>query len=221
MPVAIFYEILWLDLFPAGTYVPPNGTLSVFLVLALAYVLDNAGEYTLVSQASLAESPENFASFLSPATLFVPLVLAMPAAKCASRLESYVRHLSDTRYDQLLSWLEGKQAEAGELAKVNSMESHPKKLIITALFQSILVYMATFVLCFFVLFITFYCITILWGQFPQHYALFNDVSQRIINWPMLWFAALIGALLALRIKKAYIAYGATILVLFASFFFLK
>lgn len=34
IPIGIFFELLWLDLFPAGAYVPPNGLLAFTLAAA-------------------------------------------------------------------------------------------------------------------------------------------------------------------------------------------
>lgn len=226
MPVAIFYEILWADLFPAGTYVPPNGTLPVFLVCCLVYMGLGVGSSNKV--------PSYMPSYMpSPSDLLLPLLLAMPAAECAARVETFLRRLCDTRHDALVHWLAPDTPTSSEnpslyMEESSGVASHhfpqgtvPTHLILTSLWQSFLVYLATFMICDLVLFVTFWCVETFIGHFPSHFALFDDHAQGSLTWPMLWFAALVGALLALRIKKAYIAYGATICVLFLSFFFLK
>lgn len=192
MPVAIFYEIVWLDLFPAGTYVPPNGTLSVFLVVCLVYILK------LYDYGSL-EQPQNLV--ILPSDVVLPLLLAMPAAEYSSRIESLLRRLNNTRYEALLS------------------HECPRKLVIGSISQAFLLHMASFALCFLVLFFTLWLMQRCLGFFPQNFTFFNENLRHMITWPMLWFAALVGSLLALRIKKAYIAYGAMVFLLFLSFFF--
>lgn len=199
MPMAIFYEIVWLDLFPAGTYVPPNGSLSVFLLLCFVYVIGFHGDGAVPS----------------PADILLPLLLAMPAAECSSRVESYLRHLNNTRYEALLSHTSSESQQSPQF--LQSPQS-PQKLIMASLAQAFFVHMASFILCFLVLFVTFWAVQACLGYFPQQFIHLNENLQQIVTWPMLWFGALLGSLLALRIKKAYMAYGATVLVLFMSFF---
>jgi len=36
--LGIFFELLWLDLFPAGTFIPPQSVYAVLLTLSISYI---------------------------------------------------------------------------------------------------------------------------------------------------------------------------------------
>ncbi|PKN31367.1 MAG: hypothetical protein CVU63_24290, partial [Deltaproteobacteria bacterium HGW-Deltaproteobacteria-20] len=42
MSAGIFFELLWLDLFPAGTYIPPQALLSLIATLTILACLPDA-----------------------------------------------------------------------------------------------------------------------------------------------------------------------------------
>ncbi|MCT4627836.1 MAG: PTS sugar transporter subunit IIC [Halodesulfovibrio sp.] len=81
LPAAIFYELFWLDLFPVGTYIPPNGTAALLATLASA----------------------SFFSLTTPSQLIIPMMLAMPAALISPYLEQTLRQRHNTHHNQLLS----------------------------------------------------------------------------------------------------------------------
>lgn len=90
LSLAVFHELLWLDLFPAGTYIPPNGVLSLLLGLVLA------GRFGLTSPDQIA----------------VPLLLTLPAALSGAQLEYLLRKRANRQYNEILHW--GRQAVDGD-----------------------------------------------------------------------------------------------------------
>lgn len=80
--LAIFFELLWLDLFPAGTYIPPNAGASMLLTLGVA-------RYFGIDQASL---------------LAVPMVISLPASMLSSKMEYLQRHMQNKSYNRILQW---------------------------------------------------------------------------------------------------------------------
>ncbi|EGY27255.1 hypothetical protein DA2_0473 [Desulfovibrio sp. A2] len=87
MHLAIFLELLWLDLFPAGTYIPPNSIITLLLTLAVA------GHFGLESAGQLA----------------IPVLLALPAALTGAHVEYLHRRWRNQQYTDLLHW--GRVAE--------------------------------------------------------------------------------------------------------------
>ncbi|WP_231895557.1 hypothetical protein [Halodesulfovibrio spirochaetisodalis] len=81
LPAAIFFELFWLDLFPVGTYIPPNGAAALVATLATA----------------------SFFSLEFPSQLVVPMVLAMPAALLSPYLEQTLRQRHNAHHNRLLA----------------------------------------------------------------------------------------------------------------------
>jgi mannose PTS system EIIC component len=77
---AIFLELFWLDFFPAGTFIPPHGLLSLALVLTTAALLDVTG----------------------PQGVALIITAALPMAWAGSRLERFQRALQDSSYNALV-----------------------------------------------------------------------------------------------------------------------
>lgn len=86
--IGIFFELLWLDLSPAGTYIPPNGQASVFLAVFLCQIFDL------------------FAASEVP----LPLILGVMAGPLAARLERLHRRRSDVSFTRLLRWTRNPKA---------------------------------------------------------------------------------------------------------------
>ncbi len=84
--VGLFFELFWLDLIAAGTYIPPNALLSVCITLGLIrhFNLDSAGECL-------------------PA-----LILGIPGAYIGAWLERMHRSWQDRGYNRLMAWAKGK-----------------------------------------------------------------------------------------------------------------
>jgi PTS system mannose-specific IIC component len=80
IPVALFYELFYLDLFPLGTFIPPHAPFALLVTLALTNIFD-------LSQPSL---------------VFVVLCLSMPAAWLGSKLEGRHRQWQNLSYTRML-----------------------------------------------------------------------------------------------------------------------
>lgn len=80
MPVALFFELFYLDLFPIGTFVPPHGPFALLAALALIRIFDVA----------------------QPSLVFIVLLLSMPAAWLGSRLEERQRQWQNLGYTRML-----------------------------------------------------------------------------------------------------------------------
>ncbi len=78
--IGVFCELFWLDLFPAGTYIPPHGQLAVVYSLTTAHCL---GLYR-------------------PWDLLPVLGIALLAARFGARIENWHRGMQNTHYNQLL-----------------------------------------------------------------------------------------------------------------------
>ena len=80
--IAIFFELFWLDLIPAGTYIPPHLTAATFAAISLTayFNLDDAGRIM----------PVLFAS--------------MPLAWLGTKVEGWLRDREQTSYNVLLNW---------------------------------------------------------------------------------------------------------------------
>ena len=78
--VAIFFELFWLDLFPAGTFIPPHALYSTFASMAMVYILD----------LHLTEE------------VFLAIILTIPLALFGSWLEGQQRIWQNKSYNELL-----------------------------------------------------------------------------------------------------------------------
>lgn len=83
MLVAVFYELLWLDFIPVGTFIPPHTTAATFTALALCSYFDLAS----LPLASLA------------------LVAGLPMAWLGARLERTMRDRLNRSYSGVLQWV--------------------------------------------------------------------------------------------------------------------
>lgn len=80
MGVSLFFELLWIDLFPAGTYVPPH------LVAATCAGLSLASGFGLSS----------------PQDVLLCLLLAMPLGPVGAKLEDLLRTWQNRHYNTLV-----------------------------------------------------------------------------------------------------------------------
>ncbi|MFO7717592.1 MAG: PTS sugar transporter subunit IIC [Desulfohalobium sp.] len=78
--VGITFELFWMDLFPAGTYIPPHGQAATVYSLTIAHCM---GMYR-------------------PWDLLPVVVVALVLAHCWVRLEYWHRHWQNSHYSQLL-----------------------------------------------------------------------------------------------------------------------
>lgn len=78
--LAVFYEMFWLDLFPAGTYMPPN---SLFPMLTVLSLMETMGQPDIT-------------------TLFLPVILTLPLAALGSLIERRQREWQVTSYNRII-----------------------------------------------------------------------------------------------------------------------
>lgn len=159
--VAVFFELLWLDLFPAGTYIPPQRILSTLLVCSVVSVLHLS----------------------NPVHILIPIFCALPAARLGTSLEKYLRTMQGENHTRLVDWASQPEATA-----------FPASMIWKSLGKKIGYESGLFF--FLALLVTVFTASLV--QAIPAALVFSDLS-----WPHLWSAALLGALLAVRIRRAY------------------
>jgi mannose PTS system EIIC component len=81
--IAIFYELLWLDFIPVGTFIPPHMTAAAFTALAIS------------TRFGLDSLP----------LVCVPLLAGLPMAWLGARLERVMRDRLNRSYSGVLSWV--------------------------------------------------------------------------------------------------------------------
>ncbi len=80
--MAIFFELFWLDLIPAGTFLPPHLTAATFSALSLT----------------------TYFGFDHPARIMIILFASMPLAWLGTKVEEMLREQEKNSYNQLLNW---------------------------------------------------------------------------------------------------------------------
>ena len=82
LSVALFYELCWLDVIPAGTFIPPQLAASTLACL------------TMGTRFGITEPP----------MVLLPIVASMPLAWLGIRMEAGLRTFNNRAYNTLLSW---------------------------------------------------------------------------------------------------------------------
>lgn len=168
MSAGIFFELLWLDLFPAGTFIPPHGLLSLSAVLGVLACLPDADMRT----TSLI------------------LILALPLAYMGAWTEQRYRKRQNLSYNRLIIWNR----------RGVTHPYTPDRLIFQALGEA-------FVLGF-VLYLASAAALLTAARMFEPW-----VSGGVQPaWPMLWIGACAGAVLALRLPRAYAVAGASLVI---------
>ncbi|WP_284692240.1 PTS sugar transporter subunit IIC [Desulfobaculum bizertense] len=80
LSVSAVFELFWLDLIPAGTFIPPNTAISNLAALSTIY----------------------FLGLTSPDQAVVPIIVAMPLSWVVARLEHVQRYWQNSSYNALL-----------------------------------------------------------------------------------------------------------------------
>ncbi|MFW6326198.1 MAG: PTS sugar transporter subunit IIC [Desulfovermiculus sp.] len=159
--VAVFFELLWLDLFPAGTYIPPQRILSTLLVCSVVSVLHLS----------------------NPVHILIPIFCALPAARLGTSLEKYLRTMQGENHTRLVDWASQPEPSA-----------FPASMIWASLGRKIGYESGLFFLL--ALLVTVFT-ALLVQAFPP------ALMSSGLSWSHLWSAALLGALPAVRIRRAY------------------
>jgi PTS system sorbose-specific iic component. len=81
--IAIFYELLWLDFIPVGTFIPPHMTAACFTALAIS------------SYCGLDSLP----------LIVLPLLAGLPMAWLGAKLERTMRDRLNRSYGGVLQWV--------------------------------------------------------------------------------------------------------------------
>lgn len=159
MSAGIFFELLWLDLFPAGTYIPPQALLSLIATLTILACLPDADMRTTV----------------------LVVIATLPLAYLGAWIEQLYRTRQNAGYNQLLTW--------NRKGNINAFAPH--RLTGRALVEILLLNFSVLALCLAPLLVGLKALQPWISGGPQP------------TWTMLWIAACAGAILALRVRKAY------------------
>lgn len=157
--LGIFFELLWLDLFPAGTFIPPHALFALMTCICVVTALDDPNMRQTVTV----------------------VVASFPLAYLGAWLEQKFRTRHNLVYTTLLDW-----------SRHKSRHSPPHiRLITRALTEHFSLFWGVFMLCgAIILAMVRMAPSWIWAG-PEP------------GWPMLWVAASLGAILALRIRTAH------------------
>lgn len=177
LPLAIFFELFWLDVIPIGSYIPPMPAFSYLILLSLASTF----------------------GWTSPESITFPLAMTLPLAHLIPLLENSQRSYQRAAYSRLV----------GEARKNRVLGSLPGKLLLISALQQIIAGW----LCFFT--IAIFLTYLFSRKFMQ-----DVLIPLSIGWTELYTIALIGALLSLRIRRAYVTFAASMLIVMSIRFLL-
>jgi len=96
--VGIFFELLWLDIFPAGTIIPPNSLAPTLSSLCVMHLL----------------------GVTSPAMAVVILFASLPFGRLFARLERYHRQYENDAFNKLMLWTKHPERLSGPVALTRS-----------------------------------------------------------------------------------------------------
>lgn len=180
LPLALFFELFWLDLYPIGSFIPPMAAFPYLLLMGLSRHFGWGGD---------------------PASIAFPLAVTLPLAYAIPRLEIWQR---DTQ--KSASALLVKQAQQQEV-----LFKLTQTLIRRSVLQQLCLGLALF-----------------WGlslavAFAFSYAISQGSASFIpldVDWSVLYAIAAIGAVVALRVKRAYLVFAFSMGALLACKLFL-
>lgn len=172
LPLAIFFELFWLDLFPIGGYLPPSPSFSYLMLLVLGF----------------------YFNWATPGEVIVPLALSLPFAYLTPLLEGWLRKQRNMWNSQVLKKSRG-TAALGKSTGVILGQS----LALTLALELLLWIASTVALGFFLSFIMNSSFHV---QSPE------------ASWGFLYLLGCTGAVLALRLRRAYLVFIFSFLILF-------
>lgn len=134
--LAIFFELFWLDLFPVGTYIPPNASISLLLSLGVAryFAMDTS------------------------AMLAVPMALSLPASMLSSKMEHWQRRMQDKGYNTVVNW--------GRKINKQDDVAPTGRVVAVSLLQQFAINIVFFCACLLVLIGTIKLISLVLGYLP-------------------------------------------------------
>lgn len=89
--ICLFFELLWLDIFPAGTIIPPQSLAPALASLSLTHRL----------------------AVDSPALAAVVILMTLPLGRLFAQLERYHRRTQDGSFERLLQWSQSPGSSPG------------------------------------------------------------------------------------------------------------
>jgi PTS system mannose-specific IIC component len=164
LPLAVFFELFWLDLIPIGSYIQPMPSFPYLVVLALCA----------------------FFHWTDPTSLVCPILLSLPLAYLPPLVERRLRDYRKLAYNQLLHHSR-KNAPLGAL---------PARLVGMSILRQMAIGLASFLAAALLFFLVF--------SLPVLQGLTDRVPE--VNWFELYAVASIGAVLSLRIRRAYVVF---------------
>ena len=96
LKVSVIFELFWLDLIPAGTYIPPNTAASNLACLTLMHTFGLA----------------------TPAEAVFPILLCLPLGWIGARLEDFLRARQNAAYETLQVWARGGPGQTVNLGRL-------------------------------------------------------------------------------------------------------
>ena len=166
LPLAIFFELFWLDLYPIGSFIPPMAGFPYLLLLALSGHL----------------------GWTTPNTIAFPLAVALPLAYAVPLLEYRQRDLQKNASNRLI-------LHAQEIVPITAFSG---KLLITSTLQQLGGGLLVF--------LTLYG-GVIWVFSFQIMRKNAGLIPLDVDWSVLYAIAATGALLSLRIKRAYVVFA--------------
>lgn len=118
--IGVFFELLWLDLFPAGTFIPPQSVFAVFASTVLVRSL----------------------STVRPEEVFLIMLVCIPFAFLGSWFENRQREWQNKNYNLLLRWASNKQGHSHPQKMV--LTSISQQFILNFVFGAATLYLLLF-----------------------------------------------------------------------------
>lgn len=191
--LALFCELFWLDLFPAGTYIAPNPIAPFLLTLTTVYSLN----------------------LQAPAEIAVPLLFSLPAAHICARIEYWQRSLQTANYNKLRPWFAPNSTDVPDTISAESSKSEQSEItplctepplhamITRSLLQIFSMQVITFLILFVILQSIMFGLRNVLGYSPYIFG---------ATWLHIWCVGAVGAILGIRLRDAYLFFGVCVIM---------
>lgn len=144
-------------------------------------VTPNAAMSTLITLSLV-----HLFDYLAPGELVIPLILSIPMALVGRRLELFQRRWQDAGYNELLRWARSD----GNTKRYRG----PGALVFRSVMQILCLNFSLFTIGLLLLSGIIYSLSLYQA----------DMLRFNVTWGHLWFMAVIGGLISLRLKRAYV-----------------
>ncbi|MDL2306664.1 hypothetical protein LJC48_01360 [Desulfovibrio sp. OttesenSCG-928-C06] len=186
IPAAIFFELIWLDSFYVGTYVPPLALLPYLVFLPLTAIFN----------------------LTTPQQSVLLLVLCLPLASLGARVENRLRKYQGGDYHKLQEAVAG----SGDIAAVLGRSVRNALLRQSLVFGCL--YLVSAMVIFGIVWLFGVRLQLWPTGAPLPEGLWG-MPAGPVQWGMLWTVAAVGGLLALRIRWAQGTFVAGVVALAA------